>query len=240
MSSADHGPVDDTIISEQRDYYEARAPEYDEWFYRRGRYDRGVEETNRWFAEVEDVRAALAAVNWAGRHVLELAPGTGVWSEWLLDQGAKLSVVDGSSAMLQMLKAKLGNRTRDVEFQHADLFEWRPTREYDGVFFGFFLSHVPRHRLGEFFSTVASALSSNAPFGFIDSRREHTSTAADHVLPGDDDEVMTRRLNDGREYRIVKNFFEPDELFVPTSSAGLSLVASVTPTYFLFGTGVKR
>ena len=35
---------DDDLLAEQRSYYRARAPEYDEWWQRQGRYDRGVEE----------------------------------------------------------------------------------------------------------------------------------------------------------------------------------------------------
>ena len=39
-------------LQEQVDYYRARASEYDEWFYRIGRYDRGSEINQRWFNEV--------------------------------------------------------------------------------------------------------------------------------------------------------------------------------------------
>ena len=33
--------MSDPILQEQIDYYRARAAEYDEWFNRQGRYDRG-------------------------------------------------------------------------------------------------------------------------------------------------------------------------------------------------------
>jgi hypothetical protein len=46
-------------IQEQVDYYRARASEYDEWFYRIGRYDRGSEINQRWFNEVGVVKSAL-------------------------------------------------------------------------------------------------------------------------------------------------------------------------------------
>jgi hypothetical protein len=35
---------DDHPLSEQRSYYRARAPEYDEWWQRRGRYDHGEDQ----------------------------------------------------------------------------------------------------------------------------------------------------------------------------------------------------
>jgi len=39
---------DEELLAEQRDFYRARAPEYDEWWQRRGRYDRGVELGAEW------------------------------------------------------------------------------------------------------------------------------------------------------------------------------------------------
>ena len=32
-------------------YYRERAPEYDDWWFRRGRFDRGEEANARWFGE---------------------------------------------------------------------------------------------------------------------------------------------------------------------------------------------
>ncbi|BAZ37103.1 hypothetical protein NIES4101_30240 [Calothrix sp. NIES-4101] len=49
----------DNIIQQQINYYCARASEYDEWFYRQGRYDRGEEINKRWFQEVDIVKNAL-------------------------------------------------------------------------------------------------------------------------------------------------------------------------------------
>ena len=62
----------DSLIEEQIAYYRDRAGEYDEWFLRQGRYDRGPELNARWFAEVEEVARALEAFAPAG-DVLELA-----------------------------------------------------------------------------------------------------------------------------------------------------------------------
>lgn len=43
------------LLKEQIAYYKARADEYDEWFLRQGRYDRGDELNQQWFAEVSQV-----------------------------------------------------------------------------------------------------------------------------------------------------------------------------------------
>ncbi|HBD99832.1 MAG TPA: class I SAM-dependent methyltransferase, partial [Gemmatimonadetes bacterium] len=70
---------DDELISEQVAYYRARAPEYDDWFLRRGGYDQGPDHSKRWVAEIDMLLAELDRVEW-GESVLEFAPGTGWWT----------------------------------------------------------------------------------------------------------------------------------------------------------------
>lgn len=53
-------------LTEMVNYYRERADEYDEWFYRRGRYDRGSVMNARWFVEVEEVFAALDTLSMQG------------------------------------------------------------------------------------------------------------------------------------------------------------------------------
>jgi hypothetical protein len=73
---------DEEVLAEQRAYYQARAPEYDEWWQRRGRYDRGSEDAAEWDRQVAQVVAALDSLGATG-DVLEIAGGTGWWTERL-------------------------------------------------------------------------------------------------------------------------------------------------------------
>jgi demethylmenaquinone methyltransferase/2-methoxy-6-polyprenyl-1,4-benzoquinol methylase len=166
---------------------------------------------------------------------LELAPGTGLWTERLVAAGARLTVVDGSPAMLEQMAARLGTLAPSVSAVVADIFAYEPPREFDGLFAGFFVSHVPRARLGWFFELVARALRVGGIVALVDSLREASSTARDHVLPTG--EVMQRRLDDGRTFQVVKNFYEPAELESAARAAGLELAVDVTGRYFLFAAG---
>ncbi len=123
------------ILVEQAEYYRARAAEYDRWFFREGRYDRGDAATALWFSEVEEVRGALARMPLDEADVLELAPGTGIWTELLVDRARHLTAVDASAEMVEQNRRRLGDRARSVTFILADLFTWRPDREYDAVVF---------------------------------------------------------------------------------------------------------
>jgi demethylmenaquinone methyltransferase/2-methoxy-6-polyprenyl-1,4-benzoquinol methylase len=228
--------VAEETLEQMKDYYRTRASEYDEWFYRKGRYDRGEEINSRWFAEAEVVETALDNLQIRG-DVLEFAPGTGIWTEKLVRTATTVTAVDASPEMVEINRAKVSSPK--VSYVLADLFQWQPDRQYDAVFFGFWLSHVPLERIDEFFGMVAKALRPGGKLFFVDSRREVTSTAADHVLPEATSQVMTRRLNDGREFQIVKNFFEPGYLTEHFAKAGLKVTVLETPSFFIYGMGTR-
>ena len=93
-----------------------------------------------------------------------------------------------------------------------------PDRAVDAVFAGFWLSHVPRARLDDFLGVVRRWLRPGGTFAFIDSLPDPQSSAADHPAPADDASV--RRLDDGREFTIVKVYYEPAELEAALRSSG--------------------
>ena len=64
------------------DYYDARAPEYDDWYLRRGRYERGPIHDAAWNAELDTAGRWLDELPLRGR-IVELAAGTGWWSPLL-------------------------------------------------------------------------------------------------------------------------------------------------------------
>jgi len=51
----------DRLLAEQRRYYRERAPEYDDWRFRRAGYALDTEAAGRWFADVREREAALEA-----------------------------------------------------------------------------------------------------------------------------------------------------------------------------------
>jgi demethylmenaquinone methyltransferase/2-methoxy-6-polyprenyl-1,4-benzoquinol methylase len=181
------------------------------------------------------VRAALAAVPLDGLDVLELAPGTGIWTEQLVDRAGHLTAVDASTEMLAECRRRLGPAA--VEFVVADLFGWHPDRTWDAVVFCFWISHVPDDRLDGFLAWVAELLRPGGHVFFLDGIPEAASTAVDHVLPDEGEEVMVRRLDDGREVHIVKNFWPPADLEERCRVAGLDVEVRETATYFQYGVG---
>src|ERR1017187_7156870 len=227
------------ILQDQIDYYRARAAEYDQWWFRGGRYDRGAELNARWHAETAAVDAAL--IGWLGerrpRSVLELACGTGLFTRHLAARAGHVTALDASSEVLAINRARVGGD--NVEYVEADLFTWRPQRRYDLVFFSFWLSHVPPDRFEAFWAMLGEALDPRGAAYLIDSAFDRTSTAKDHVLPSDNDGVVTRKLNDGREFRIVKIFYEPELLAARLKELGWGAKLERTANYFIHGSALQ-
>ncbi len=222
----------DQLLEEQIRYYRERTPEYDEWFFRRGRYDWGPEQTRLWFKEIEEVRRSLDASNPTG-NVLELACGTGLWTEQLVPHAARLTAVDSSPEAIELNRRRV--KSNHVEYQLVNLFEWSPNKRYDFVFFGFWLSHVPPSRFITFWNLVRNCLAPGGRVFFVDSRR-HPATTAQGQSPVDPNAMRSqRRLNDGREFDIVKIFYKPEELELQLSSLGWRATVRGTANFFLYG-----
>jgi demethylmenaquinone methyltransferase/2-methoxy-6-polyprenyl-1,4-benzoquinol methylase len=222
----------DRLLDEQIAYYRARAGEYDQWFLRQGRYDQGPELNERWRRELEEVYRAFEVFGPRGR-VLELAGGTGLWTERLLRTASVLTVVDASPEVLAINRARLGDDRR-VRYVLADLFAWRPEERYDAVVFTYWLSHVPPEKFEPFWAMVADALGPGGRVFFVDSLAP--STASGDHQPAHDGVTATRRLNDGREFRIYKLYYRPDELVARLGRLGWMAEVRQTPSYFLYGT----
>jgi demethylmenaquinone methyltransferase/2-methoxy-6-polyprenyl-1,4-benzoquinol methylase len=228
----------DQVLADQRDYYDARAPEYDEWWQRQGRYARDEEANARWFAEMDEVHASLRAAELSGE-ILELAPGTGNWTLALARSAHHLTALDGSPRMIELNRQRLAaaGLADRVTYGQVDLFAWRPERTYDAVFMGFFLSHVPEERLNPFLGSVAEALRPGGMVFIVDSRPDPTSSSPDQPLPPPDEPIMTRRLNDGRAFQIVKIYRSAAEVQDDFARHGIALAVHETAHYFQYGSG---
>ncbi|HZS25534.1 MAG TPA: class I SAM-dependent methyltransferase [Gaiellaceae bacterium] len=222
----------DRLLAEQRRYYRERAPEYDDWWFRRAGYALDTETAVRWFADVEELELALDAFAPRG-DVLELAAGTGIWTRQLVRYADRVTAVDAAAEVLELNRARTGG---GAEYVVADVFEWEPQREFDVCFFGFWHSHVPARYLESFWRLVARALKPDGRVFLVDNARLGDSR---HLVRSSG-EIARRRLSDGREFDIVKRVWEPEELELETAALGWRLQARTTANgYFLFASGAK-
>lgn len=225
------------IIQQQIDYYRARAAEYDQWFYRQGRYDHGETLNRQWLAEADTVRQALHQLP-PTPNVLELACGTGIWTQALLKRSEYITAIDAAAEVIEINRYKLKHNP-GISYLQDDLFAWEPAQAYDLVFFSFWLSHVPADKLDPFLDKVRRATRPGGRLFIIDSRLSPSASAHDHALQQAHETTHRRRLNDGREFDIVKVYYTPDDLRATLATHGFEATVYTTPNYFIYASGVR-
>jgi 2-polyprenyl-3-methyl-5-hydroxy-6-metoxy-1,4-benzoquinol methylase len=208
----------DMLLAEQLAYYRARAAEYDELYADRADWD------------------ALIAPLPIGGDVLELACGTGRWTPLLAARSLSVTAMDAAPEMLAIARERAAGSA--VEFVSADLFTWHPPRRYDTVFFAFWLSHVPPARFAAFWSIVREALKPDGHACFLDT--DHRVQRDEDVLAVQPAPTVRRRLNDGSHYRVVKMFYQPEELTTRLSHLGWAAEIHQVRDYLLTGTAMPR
>jgi 2-polyprenyl-3-methyl-5-hydroxy-6-metoxy-1,4-benzoquinol methylase len=198
------------LIADQIAYYRARAGEYDESLRKLERYislggnvagDGSGDE-----AELTILLDALERLTPFDR-VLELACGTGWWTQWLARHAQHVTAVDAADEMLALNRERV-NRG-NVRYVLADIFSWKPDGRFDLVFFAFWLSHVPQDRFAAFWQLVRDTLTPDGRVFFIDELDTERSRALETRL---DKEAVLRRLDDGRQFRAVKILYQPSTL----------------------------
>ena len=231
-TAAEAAPADEAMDEEMRAYYAARAGEYDDWYLRRGRYSHGPIHDQAWGAELDAAGRWLDGLPLGGE-IVELAAGTGWWSP-LLAQKGQLSIYDAVPEPLDRARERLLAHGLRAHIHVRDAWD-EPDRQVDGLFVGFWLSHVPRRRLPAFLRLARRWLRTGGTFAFIDSRHDPRSGAVDHERD-ERSEVAVRRTADGQTFRIPKIHYGAEELEHALLEAGFAEPEiGTTGRFFLLG-----
>jgi demethylmenaquinone methyltransferase/2-methoxy-6-polyprenyl-1,4-benzoquinol methylase len=204
------------LLDEQIAYYRARGPEYLN------------EALDVLPSEINAVVDAFAPRG----DVVELACGPGTWTPRLLKSAATVTAVDASPEMLAIARRRVGEDDR-VRFVRADLFVWQPDRQYDVVFFGFWLSHVPLARFAEFWRLVDDCLVPGGRVLFVDDAHR----SPEELVEGAASSTIRRRLSDGSTHRAVKVPHAPSTLERRLEELGWDIEVCSVQRWFFWGAG---
>jgi len=186
--------VTDEVLADQVDYYRRRAGEYDVTAY----------------GDVAAARARIARLvadmRPTGR-LLEIACGTGLWTEALARLADTVTAIDAAPEAVEIARDRV--RSANVTFEVVDVFSWAPDARFDVIFFSAWLSHVPTSRVEQFWHSLRGLLAGNGRVLFID---EHVDEREKEAYVAGRDEIVERRLRDGSTFRVIKNFVDPDRL----------------------------
>lgn len=173
-----------------REYYEARAAEYDDWWNGTGAFAR--RDRPRWNEDVRDLIAALASM--APARTLDVACGTAFLTRHL---PGEITAIDQSPAMAEIAAARMPGA--DVRLGEAV-----PLPFADGAFERLTTGHFYGHlRAGEREPFLAEARRVAGELIVID-----TALHGDH----EPEEEQERVLDDGTRHGVYKRFFTAEGL----------------------------
>lgn len=211
--------MDRRVQDEQIAFYRARAPEYDQsWATRR---------------ELETVKRFLRTMG-PFAEVIELACGRGLWTKELVRIGRSVTAIDASPEMIDLNRQSVASDR--VTYQERDLFHWEPDRQYDLLFAGFWLSHVPPDQIDDFLAKVHRAVRPDGTVFFVDQCNDIRDDPQ-----GDTEGVLQkRRVADGRTFTIVKVYYHPALLAAAVGRGGFDTSAERIGESFFSIVGKKK
>ena len=187
------------------------APTMERYYSRRAaEYERIYEKPERQ-AELEWLRKRVPEV-FSGRDVLEIACGTGYWTQYIARAAHKVHACDINEAVLEIAREKPIPRGR-AEFFRADAstLEGVPPG-CDAAFAGFWWSHVKKSGLRAFVSRLDARLERGSIVAILDNTFVEGSSTPISRRDAEGNSYQVRKLANGEDYEVVKNFPSEDEL----------------------------
>src|SRR6201994_2336899 len=197
--------MSEEMLAGQIDYYRRRAGEYDVTAYG----DVAAARTR--------IARLVAELRPAGR-VLEIACGTGLWTEALAQWADEVTAIDAAPEAVAIARDR--GRGGNVRFEAAGVFGWEgdPAVRFDVIFFSAWLSHVPDSKFESFWALLRELLAAGGRVLFIDEHVDERGKEA--YLPGRDDVVERRGRTAAERRPPVPGGQEPRGPCRPRTPAG--------------------
>jgi demethylmenaquinone methyltransferase/2-methoxy-6-polyprenyl-1,4-benzoquinol methylase len=173
-----------------REYYDRRAPEYDDWY--RGVGVFAERDRPQWEDELAGLVDAIASL--PGGRTLDVACGTGFLTRHL--RGSVVAL-DQSEAMLRETQRQAPHA---LPVQGDGLALPFPNDTFDRVFTAHFYGHLEEEDRARF---LAEARRVARELVVVDASQAHSPVA---------EEWQERVLNDGSRWQVFKRYFTPERL----------------------------
>jgi SAM-dependent methyltransferase len=211
------------------DYYAKRAAEYERIYHKPERQ-----------AELALLKQ-LVGDYLAGRLVLEIACGTGYWTEVFASRARSVTATDVNEEVLAIGRTKTLPQGR-VQFLRADAYapENIPG-EFDAAYAGFWWSHVAKTRLADFLAALHARLPDAIRVLFIDNNYVVGSSTPISRVDKTGNTYQLRRLDNGETFEVLKNFPTEAELRAAVAPFAAKIEVRLFQYYWalLYETGVK-
>lgn len=174
----------------ERDYYDRRAPEYDDWYFGTGLFEQRVRPG--WAEELAALKAVLAALSFGS--VLDVACGTGFLTASLR---GNVTGLDQSASMLAVARQRVAR----AAFVRGDALQLPfRSKQFDCLMTAHFYGHLDQPARLRFLSEARRVSKSMV---LVDAAKRADVPAEEH---------QERVLNDGSRHVVYKRYFTPEGL----------------------------
>jgi ubiquinone/menaquinone biosynthesis C-methylase UbiE len=181
-------------------YYAQRAAEYDRI------YDKPERQAD--LAELK----RLLSLHFKGLNVLEIACGTGYWTQYIARSAQSVRATDYNREMLDMAARRDYGYCR-VSFTTADAYALPPTATLQNAgFAGFLWSHVPLSQRAKIIKSFHAQLADGARVVWIDGRYVEGSSTPIRRQDSAGNTYQIRQLSNGTQHEVIKNYPSESEL----------------------------
>jgi SAM-dependent methyltransferase len=181
-------------------YYSKRAGEY-ELIYRFPERQQDLEKL-RSFLKTE----------FKDYNVLEIACGTGYWTEIIASTAKSVLAVDINSEVIEIARSK-NYPFNNVEFLISDIYSLTGSeKKFNALFGGFIWSHISLEKLTGFTDTLHDKIKKNSKVIFIDNLYIEGSSTPIFKADEEGNTYQLRKLSDGTEHLVLKNFPSKEEI----------------------------
>lgn len=201
-------------------YYAARAAEYEKLYEKPDRQ----KDLTRLTTVLQDI--------FRGKNILEIACGTGWWTQRLALTAQSVLATDINDSMLDIARNKFYAR-ENAAFRRDDFFQSTLEQKFEGLFGGFIWSHILLDQLDHFLEQLRRRVQSGGTVVFIDNLFvSDCSTPISHTDEQGNTYQM-RLLSDGSEHLVLKNFPTPDFLAEKMAAMGNNFEYHALDYYWL-------
>ena len=147
-----------------------------------------------------------------GTRLLEIACGTGYWTTVLANVATSVVATDVAVEPMNIARAKPYPKA-NASFVEADAYALPESLgRFDAAFAGFWWSHVPRERIGQFTASLHARLEKGARVVMFDNLYVDGNSTPIVETDAAGNTYQMRELADGSRFRVLKNFPSKEEL----------------------------